>query len=208
MSLLGDVVGFMNEPIPSFFFEVLVLENPIKKDAEGKINKLEMAKASAALAAQVLDPGATAFQQVSGLGITLETETFNEAGWSTPRNIFKNMKNDQVTLTRYLRPRHVGVMGFSADAFSGWCQDTVKAAKTWESQITPKDVMIFIYHPMIKNPLPVGPASFPVAGFLLQEAYPVEWSISELDSMNENEPIKETIALKFTELQRLAVPPA
>lgn len=202
MDLLGNIVGFMNEPIPSFFFEALVLESFDTSDP------LAMAKATTALAAQALDPIATAFSEISGLEIALSTGVINEAGWSTPRPVFEKMNTSALVMKRYLRPHHVGIMGFSLDPFSGWCQDTIKAAKTWETAIVPKDILIFIYHPMIKNPLPVGPSSFPVAGFLAQEAFPTKWSISDLNSTEEGQPIVETIELQYTELQRLAVPPA
>jgi len=197
MDLLGDIVGFMDEPIPSFFFDVLVLE---EFDID---NPLGMASAVADLAT-----GGSGFQSISGLELSFSTGTHQEAGWSTPRPLFEKMNNSEVTMIRYLRPRHVGVMGFSFDSFSGWCQDTFSSAKTWESPVVTKDILIFVYHPSIKNPLPVGPASFPVAGFLLQEAYPTKWSISDLDSLNDSDPIKETIGFQFTEIQRLAVPPA
>lgn len=202
MDLLKNILGFMNEPIPSFFFEVLFLE---KFDLS---SPFAMMSATASLAVQALDPVACAFSEVDGLNIALETTSINEAGWSTPRPVFDKMKNDELTLTRYLRPRHIGVMGFSLDPVTGWCQDTVKAAKTWKTQIVTKDILVFIYHPMIQNPLPVGPSSFPVAGFLVQEAFPKEWGISSLSSTNSGEPIKETIKFGYTELQRLAIPPA
>ena len=203
MDLLGNIVGFLNEPVPSYFFEVMILESAFDFN-----NPLAMTSAIASLAIQVLDPVSCAFSEVSGLEISLDVGEFSEAGWSTPRPLFNKMTNSALTLKRYLRPRHIGVMGFSLDPVSGWCQDTVQAAKTWEKRMYTKDIMIFVYHPMIQNPLPVGPAAFPIAGFIAQEAFPVKWSISDLSSTEEGQPIIETIEFKFTELQRLAVPPA
>ena len=203
MDLLGNIVGFMNEPIPSYFFEVLILDDPFDAD-----DPFAMMSATASLAIQALDPTACAFSEVSGLEIALNVSEYNEGGWSTPRPIFDKMSTSGLTLKRYLRPRHVGIMGFAFDPISGWCQDTIQAAKKWEKKIKPKDIMIFIYHPMIQNPLPVGPASFPVAGFIVQEAFPVKWNISDLNSTEEGSPIIETIEFKYTELMRLAVPPA
>jgi hypothetical protein len=203
MDLLGGIISFMNEPIPSFFFEVLILDDPFDAD-----NPMAMMSATASLAVQALDPTACAFTEVSGLEIVLNTNDYPEGGWSTPRPQFKDISTSTLTLKRYLRPRHVGIMGFSFDPISGWCQDTVQAAKKWEKKIKPKDMMIFVYHPMIQNPLPVGPASFPIAGFLVQEAFPVKWGISDLSSTEEAQPIVETIDFKYTELQRLAIPPA
>ena len=196
MDLLGDIAGFMNEPIPSFYFEVTLL-------ASGDFSE----KAALSMGMQMLDDDASAFHQVTGLKMSYSTESWNEAGWAVPRASFEKINSEPVTLVRYLRLRHIGVSGFAADPFSGWCQETTHATKTWKHAIQKKDVIIQIYHPSIKNPLPVGPSSFPVAGFLLLDAYPVEWSISDLDSTNDSDPIKETIALQYTEMQRLAVPP-
>lgn len=200
MDLLSNIVGFMNEPIPSFFFEVLFIP---KFDST-----FGLMSATASLAIQALDPVATAFSEVQGLNLSFSTTAINEAGWSTPRPSFDKIANEELTLVRYLRPRHIGVMGFSMDPVSGWCQEAFQAAKTWESQIELKDILVFVYHPMIQNPLPFGPSSFPVAGFLIQEAFPTSWGISDLSSTERNAPIKETIKFKYTEIQRLAIPPA
>ena len=202
MDLLDSIVGFLNEPVPSYFFEVMILDEFDTSDP------FAMTTAMASLAIQVLDPVSAAFSEVSGLEITLGSEEYIEAGWSTPRPMFTAMSTSELTLKRYLRPRHIGVMGFSLDPISGWCQETVIAAKHWETKITTKNILIFIYHPMIQNPLPVGPSAFPIAGFLVQEAYPTKWAISDLNSTEEGAPITETIGFKYTELQRLAIPPA
>jgi len=202
MDVLTDIVEFLNEPIPSFFFEVMFLDEFDPSDP------LAMTSAIASLAIQALDPVACAFTEVSGMEISLGTTEYTEAGWSTPRPMFEKMSNSSLTLKRYLRPRHVGVMGFSLDPVSGWCQDSIQAAKTWEKRMSTKDLMIFIYHPMIQNPLPVGPKSFPIAGFLVLEAFPVKWAISDLNSTDDSAPIVETVEFKYTEIQRLAIPPA
>lgn len=202
MDVLKNITKFLNEPIPSFFFEVLFLE---RFDLS---NPLAMVSATASLAVQALDPVATAFSEIDGLEIALNTEDHQEGGWSVPRPMFTNVTASSITLKRYLRPRHIGVMGFSLDPVSGWCQDTVRSTKIWHQKIITKDILIFIYHPMIQNPLPVGPSSFPIAGFMAQEAFPVKWGISSLSSTNDGEPIVETIEFKYTELQRLAIPPA
>ncbi|MFK7796266.1 MAG: hypothetical protein AB8E82_02355 [Aureispira sp.] len=192
----------MNEPIPSFFFEVLFLE-AFDPDAP-----FAMTSATASLAMQALDPVATAFADVQGLTVSFKTSEVREAGWSSPRPTFDAVNNDELTLVRYLRPRHIGVMGFALDPISGWCQETMSTVKKWNKQVLKKDILVFIYHPMIQNPLPVGPSSFPVAGFMLQEAFPTSWGISDLSSTAGDAPIKETIKFKYTEIQRLAIPPA
>lgn len=196
-----DIIGFLNEPIPSFFFEALFI-------TDFDVSKpFALTGALASLAAQMIDPGGVAFTEVSGLELGIETGSINEAGWSSPRPEFSRMANGTVTMKRYLKPRHVGIGTFSADPISGWCISTMKAAKTWEHQIQKKSILIFIYHPMIKNPLPVGPASLPIAGFWVRDAFPVKWGVSDLNSTEESQPIIETIEFKYTEIQRLALPP-
>jgi hypothetical protein len=202
MDLMNSIIGFMNEPIPSFFFEVLFLE---EFDLS---NPFAMTAATASLAMQALDPVATAFADVQGLTVSFKTNEVREAGWSSPRPTFDAVNNDELTLVRYLRPRHIGVMGFALDPISGWCQETMSTVKKWDKQVLKKDILVFIYHPMIQNPLPVGPSSFPVAGFMLQDAFPTSWGISDLSSTAGDAPIKETIKFKYTEIQRLAIPPA
>ena len=199
----SDMLGFFNEPIPSFFFEVFFMPDEFDPN-----DGLAFTKAMADLAIQLLDPGANAFKSVSGMEIAFSMESINQGGWSTPTQTFGKLNNAEITLTRYLRPRHIGIMGFSLDPISGWAQETVQAAKTWEKRMYMKDVLIFIYHPLIKNPLPVGPQSFPISGFLLKRAMITKWSVSDLDSLNVNDPIVETIGLQCEEIQRLAVPPA
>ena len=201
MDTARAIYDLLNEPVPSYYFEVLILDEFDLDDP------FAMMTATASLALQVLDPKAAAFAEVSGLELTLGSEEYIEAGWSTPRPMFTAMSTSELTLKRYLRPRHIGVMGFALDPISGWCQDTIIAAKHWETKITTKNILIFIYHPMISNPLG-APKHLPIAGFLVQEAYPTKWSVSDLNSTEESSPIMETIGFKYTELQRLAVPPA
>ncbi len=204
MGLFGNIMGFLEEPVPSFYFEVEVQER--LDSASGIASTVMGAVSSLILGDSAPSSNANSYQSVEGLGISFSTGTINEAGWSSPRPTFDKMNNDELTLVRYLRPKHMGIMGFSLDPMSDWCKKTMDSAKRWHESIETKDVMIYIYHPAIKNPLPVGPSSFPVAGFLAQEAYPIKWAISGLDSMNESEPIKETIVLRYTEMQRLEVP--
>lgn len=196
MDFLKNLIGFMNEPVPSFFFEVLFLE---ESDT--------LFGSATALMTRALDPVANAFTEVDGLNIAFDTDSFNEAGWSSPRPIFKSMKNEELTLTRYLRPRHIGMMTFGLDPITGWCQETMKSAKTWETQIVKKHVLIYIHHPMMQTPPPIAsPSPFPVAGFLVREAFPTSWGVSPLSSTNSGEAIKETIKFGYTEIERLVIP--
>jgi len=197
MDLFSTIANFANEPIPSFFFEVFFYERPD--------SLLDSLSVTASLAMQMVDPIATAFSDVSGLDMSFATTPLNEAGWSTPRPSFDKINNEELVLQRYLRPRHIGMGTFSLDPTSEWCQKTMQSAKTWEEKIEVKNIMICIYHPMIQNPMPIGPSSFPVAGFLVHEAFPTSWGISDLSSTGGDVPIKETIKFKYTEIERLKI---
>ena len=204
MGLLGDAMAFLEEPIPSFYFEVVVQE---RMNAGGIMNTVINLAKNAIMGSMGPGSDSNSFHTVNGLEISFATTEINEAGWSSPRPAFDKMVNGELELVRYLRPRHMGIMGMSLDPMSGWCKETMEAAKTWEKPVVTKDVLIYIYHPALKNPLPVGPSSFPLAGFIAQEAYPTFWGVSQLDSTNDSDPVKETIKLKYTEMQRIEVPP-
>lgn len=196
MDALTSIMDFLNDPVPNFFFGVFVLDDPLASatSAVGMISQL--------------DPTATAFTEISGLEIGMEVgTTVNEGGNSIPIRLPDRIKTDILTLKRYLRPRHIAIGGFSLDPLTGWAQEVFTAAKSWEDQIQPKDLIIVIYHPQIKNPLPVGPAAFPIAGYLVLRAYPTKWGTSDLNSTSDSEAIVETFEFSYEEIQRLAIPP-
>lgn len=188
MDFLQNALSFINEPVPKFFFEVLFI------DRSGGM----MGLAKTALSA--LNSGNNgAFSDIDGLNISFSTTAVNEAGWSSPRPTFDKMVNEKLTLTRYVRPRHV-----ISDLVTEWCDETMEAAKTWNKRIVKKDVIINIYHPMVKLPasIPVGPSGIPVAIFNVIEAFPVTWKVDALSSTDSGSPLKETIELGYTEIKR------
>lgn len=195
--MFGIDIPFLDDPVPNFYFGVMVLDNPFGGGALGA------AKSIMGMVSQ-LDPIASAFTEVGGLSMEIETTPFNEAANSIAIPLPTSVKNDTLTLKRYVRPRHIGVGGFSADPMTGWCQETFEAAKQWKKSIQPKDVMIMVLHPHLKN-IPLL-NMVPVAGYLAKNAYPVKWEMGDLSSTS-NDALQETIELKYRELQRLAVPP-
>lgn len=195
MDALQNVISFLNDPVPNFFFGVLVVDNPLASatSAVGMISQL--------------DPVASAFTEVSGLELGMNTDEIQEGGNQIPLRFPKGVKADTLKLKRYLRPRHIAVAGFSLDPLTGWSQEVFEAAKKWEKEIPVKDLIIVIYHPQIKNPLPVGPSAFPIAGYLVLRAYPIRWATSDLNSTSDSEPITEEFEFSYEEIQRLAIPP-
>lgn len=194
--MLGLDIPFLDEPVPNFYFAVKIIDVPSFS------NPLSAAKSIASMASQ-MDPAASAFTEVSGLSLEIETKAENEACNSIEIPFPSGVKNDALVLKRYVRPRHIGVGGFSADPITGWCQDTFAAAKNWLTGIKPKDIIILIMHPHLKLPLLNSGA---VAGYIAKNAYPVKWDIDSLNS-TDNQPLQETIEFKYRELQRIAVPP-
>ncbi len=174
------IMDFIDEPIPSYYFEVSFIDS----------NPGVMAMVSNIV--QMFDSSTNAFQAVSGLKMSYSTEKFNEAGWAVPRATFTKVEAEPVVLTRYLRLRYM----LPLDPLSDWCKETMTSTKIWDQRIKKKDVIISIYHPL-------GPSKMPVAGFLLLDAYPTAWSITDLDSVNDSEPIKEIVSLEYTEMKRM-----
>jgi phage tail-like protein len=196
MDALKNIIGFLNDPVPNFFFGVLVVDNPMAS-----------AKAAVGMISQ-LDPIASAFTEVSGLEVGMDLESnISEGGNQIPIRLPGRIKADTLKLKRYLRPRHIAVGGFSLDPLTGWSQDVFTSAKTWADPIEVKDLIIVIYHPQIKNPLPIGPSAFPIAGYLVLRAYPVRWATGDLNSTSDSEPVTEEFEFSYEEIQRLAIPP-
>lgn len=192
MDFVKNALTFVNEPVPKFFFEVLFIDR-----SEGAGGMLGMAKT----ALSALNSGNNgAFSDIDGLNVSFSTTPVNEAGWSSPRPTFDRMVNEKLTLTRYVRPRHV-----ISDLMTTWCSETMDAVKTWNARVTKKDVIINIYHPMLKFPasFPVGPSGVPIAAFNIIEAFPVTWKVDALSSTDSGSPLKETIELGYTEIKRL-----
>jgi len=187
----------MNEPVPSFFFGVQIVD--IIGDLTSAISAVK------GLITQ-MDPVASAFTEVSGLEIGLDTTAWEEGGNQIPVKLPGRMKNETLTLKRYLRPRHIAIGGFSLDPLTGWAQETLDAGKSWETTIVPKNIIVVVYHPQVKNPLPVGPSAFPVASYLVSRAYPIKWATGDLNSTSED-PIPETFEFAYSEISRVQVPP-
>lgn len=197
MDTLKSIMSFLNEPVPSFFFGVLIVDIVD--------NLLSSPSAVTGLLTQ-MDPTASAFTEVSGLELGLNTTDWEEGGNQIPLKLPGRMKNETLTLKRYLRPRHVAVGGFALDPLTGWAQETFEAAKSWETSIVPKNIIVVVYHPQVKSPLPVGSSAFPVASYMVERAYPIKWATGDLNSTSED-PIPETFEFAYSEISRVQVPP-
>ena len=176
---------FLDEPVPNFFFSVKVLDN-------GSVSSAILSMASQ------LDASASAFVEVSGLTLGIEVKGEKEACNAIEIPLPGGLTNEALTLKRCVRPRHI-----AGDPMTTWCQETFEAAKHWKKGIKTKDILILIMHPHLKNIPFVN--TVPVAGFLVKKAYPVKWDMDSLNSTG-NEPLQETIELKYRDFQRISVP--
>ena len=207
LNFITNALRFVNEPVPSFFFGVFLVDANVTSlgvTADAAATAQRYASSAIGILSQA-DPIAAAYTEVTGLSVGADEESKFDGGSNLNIVLPKGLKTDKLTLKRYLRPRHMAVGGFSLDPITGWCQQTMDIYKKWHRKIVLKHVMVVIYHPQLKNPLPVGPSAFPIAGYMAEEAYPLSWYISDLGSMTE-EPIVETIELSYKRLYRLSLP--
>lgn len=120
------------------------------------------------------------FQSVSGLSATIETEEFREGG----ENRFKHKlptgaTHDMLELKR-------GLMLDSA--LERWCRDAIE---------------LFVFKPVNVQISLLGETHLPIASWLVVNAYPVRWSVSEFDAQ-QSAVVIETLQLQYNHFRRLA----
>ena len=166
------MLDFNRDPVPSFYFGVTIQE--------------------------LNDPSsvAGAFTEISGLEIGLDSGaiTWEEGGNSVPVKLPGRLKNDAVTLKRYLRKVTFGF----GDPLTGWVQETFRSAHTWTTLIKVKNIIIDVYYPQKGRALII--AQYNVIG-----AYPTKWTMSDLSSTNESDPITETFEFAYRDIERVSV---
>jgi phage tail-like protein len=199
LDAISNMMGVIREPIPSFFFEVVVVDPDPASFLDG-------AAAIAQATAQALDPTLSAFSEISGIVIGTETDTIVSGGENIPTSVPTKTKNGTLTLKRYVRPTHIGVGRFSLDPLTGWVKDTLDLMETWSESINLKDMLIMVYHPMIQNPVPAGPKALPILVYHVQNCYPITWTLGDLNSTDETTPLSETFEFAYKQLKRLEVP--
>ncbi|NER48992.1 MAG: phage tail protein [Symploca sp. SIO1A3] len=125
------------------------------------------------------------FQKVSGLSATIETREIREGG----ENIFMQRLPNRVTYENLVLERGMVVKSFSPLAIGfNLAMSTLK--------LIPSNVLVML---LDENDNPIVPDG----SWLLQQAYPVKWSVSDLDA-TQNEVMIETMELAYSRIQSLS----
>jgi phage tail-like protein len=123
------------------------------------------------------------FQKVSGLSTEVQLETINEGGDNTHMLRVPKTKNyGNLVLERGYLPTTLE-LGFGN--ISPLNLEFMDALDTL--QFTPSDVLITLF----------SESGFPVGGWLFRKAYPVKWSVSDLDAQS-NSVLIDTMELAYS----------
>ena len=121
------------------------------------------------------------FQKVSGLSSTVETAAVEEGGQNLyVQSLPKRVKYDNLVLERGVAVGSPLVIEFNA---------TMSLFK-----FSPSNVLVTL----------LDHTRIPIAGWLFMKAYPVKWSVSDLDA-NANSVVIETMELSYQRMQVMRI---
>lgn len=121
------------------------------------------------------------FQKVSGMTSTIETTEIKEGG----ENLFVNKVPNRITYGDLVLERG---MVFTSPL-------TIEFNVAMSSlRFQPSNIIVML----------LNEKNTPTAGWLCQKAYPLEWTISDLDA-NQNSVVIETMKLTYSRLQNLRI---
>ncbi len=124
-----------------------------------------------------------AFSEVSGLETSIETKEVHSGGDnSTVYHLPEKVKHADLVLKRALLTE--------SDPFFRWCISSINSM-TNAYKITPKPIEVSL----------LNTANEPLATWTFNNAYPVKWSFSTLDSMK-GEVMIETLSFKYQNMKR------
>ena len=117
-------------------------------------------------------------QEITGLTMSIDTTPLNEGGQNLyVHNLPTRAKSERLVLKRGLKV---------SSSLLTWCKKAIE-----EFSFSPKDIDIFLLDPGTH-----GNTNNIVASWHLTNAFPVKWSLSSLNAMN-NELAIETIELQY-----------
>jgi phage tail-like protein len=126
------------------------------------------------------NPIDTLFQKVSGLGSTVETEPIKVGGQNHPEHLPMRVRYDNLVLQRGLVVGSPLVIQFNSAMF--------------QFKFRPANVLVTL----------LDNTRIPIAGWLFMRAYPVKWSVSELDA-EANSVVIEHIELNYEHMQIMRI---
>jgi phage tail-like protein len=118
------------------------------------------------------------FQEVSGLSMTLETLPVKEGG----ENRYVHQLPVRTTSDKLVLKRGLKV----SSSLLSWCSNAIE-----KFSFSPKDIDVFLLDPGRPDAL-----SNPLAAWHITHAYPVKWSVSPFNAMN-NEIVVESIEIQY-----------
>jgi len=134
------------------------------------------------LAAGVLpNPLDIRFQKVSGISAEIETTDIREGG----ENIFRHRLPNHVTYNNLILERGMVI----ASPLNIEFNDAISSMK-----FAPSNVLVIL----------LNENTIPLAGWQFERAYPVKWSISDLDA-NNNAVVIDTMELAYARFQSLRI---
>ncbi|WP_299243412.1 phage tail protein [uncultured Aquimarina sp.] len=125
------------------------------------------------------------FQKVSGLSADIQTDTVNEGG----QNLFSHRLPNKVNYNNLVLER-----GHSTSLIPSPLSDEFNIAFS-TFKFAPSNVLITIFNDFQGIPVPIK-------ALLFMKAYPVKWSISDLDAQS-NTVLIDTMELAYTRFQTI-----
>ncbi len=119
------------------------------------------------------------FQKVSGISAEIETTDIREGG----ENLFRNCLPNQVTYNNLILERGM-VIGSPLNVNFNLAMSSM--------QLVPSNVLVML----------LNENDIPVSNWLFQNAYPVKWTVSDLDA-NANEIVIERMELAYARFQSM-----
>lgn len=126
-----------------------------------------------------------AFKEVSGINMEMGTEEITEGG----NNLFKHRVPTSVKFQNLVLKRGMVAIG---SPLVEWCDNTLISGLS--QTIETKTVVVHL----------LNAKSNPLASWNFVNAWPVKWSVSDLNSMN-NEVLIETLELSYSFFYKLSV---
>ncbi|MDW3223302.1 MAG: phage tail protein [Paracoccaceae bacterium] len=124
-----------------------------------------------------------AFQEVSGLESSIELEPLTEGGENRfVHQLPKSVKHSNLVLKRSMTTMASGLVQ--------WCKSTLEG--DFSEAIVPKDMVVAL----------LSENRIPVATWSIGNAFPIKWTVGNLDAMK-NELAIETIEFSYTTLKRM-----
>ena len=120
------------------------------------------------------------FKEVSGLTMEIGTTEIEEGGTLFKHRVPTTSKTNNLVLKRGLMPKNSAVFT--------WCQDTIGGEL--QDFIETKTIMVHLLDPSRK----------PLKSWSFKNAWPVKWSLSDLNSMN-NDIAIESLEFAFSTFQ-------